>query len=96
MFRYDGPYLFYLVGLRIIAISLQVDFLFHTGPPKDVVATFRPLREPQALKDRTQIIETDRRIRSATENLLKRFLGAHPDILLGSRHLGGIRRTACR
>ena len=81
VFQDDGTHLFYLVRFRIIAITLQIDSLLHSGFSENVMATFRSFRKAGTLQQLTEVVKTDRCIGRTAEYLLERFLLTHIAIL---------------
>jgi len=57
MFLNNFPDLFHLISLGLGALSLEIDFLLHTMPAKNVVATAYSDFKSQVFQQMAEVIE---------------------------------------
>jgi hypothetical protein len=69
--REDTPHLPHLIALRQRASRLEIDDLFETLSPENVVIAFDALPEAKCEQQAEQLVESDICVRSSGENFLK-------------------------
>jgi hypothetical protein len=74
-----------LVGFTFVASGLQVRYFHHAIADKNVVASFDAFLKTQAFQECDHSSKRDVRIRTASENLVEKFLVAGHGVLNGAQ-----------